>query len=114
MRLPNADVAIVEREKITEYLLNIEHRYGASKARYFARFGFTLEAWDVLASALREQAQRHEVARIYETLWGPRFEINGELNAPDGRQPRIRSVWQLDEGEIAPRLITAYPLEAKK
>lgn len=114
MRLPNAHIAIVDRDKITEYLLNPGHRYGASKARFFAGFGFTLEAWDVLASALREHAQRYEVSRTYETRWGPRFEINGGLNALDGRQPRIRSVWQLDEGEIAPRLITAYPLEAEQ
>jgi|SRR5882672_559629 len=53
MRLPNTEFAVVEREKITEYLLNPEHRYGASKARFFAGFGFTLEACDVLASALR-------------------------------------------------------------
>ena len=52
MRLPNTEFVVVEREKITEYLLNPEHRYGASKARFFAGFGFTLEAWDVLASAL--------------------------------------------------------------
>jgi hypothetical protein len=25
--------------------------------------------------------------------------------------PRVRTVWQFDEGTIAPRLITAYPLE---
>lgn len=112
MRLPNASLAVVERTKVAEYLLNPRHRYGASKARFFAGFGLTLEAWDVLASAPREHAQRYEVSRTYETPWGPRFEINGELNAPDGRQPRIRSVWQFDRGEIAPRLITAYPLEA--
>lgn len=114
MRLPNAELAVVEREKIAEYLLNPEHRYGASKARFFAQFGFEIDSWETLAGALREHAQRHEVARTYETRWGPRFEIDGELNTPDGRQPRIRSVWQLDEGEIAPRLITAYPLGAKQ
>lgn len=114
MRLTNAHLAIVEREEITEYLFNPVHRYGASKARFFAGFGFTLETWEVLASALREHAHRHDVARTYETLWGPRFEIDGELTAPAGRRPRIRSVWQLDAGEIAPRLITAYPLEAQQ
>jgi len=114
MRLPNAELAVVEREKITEYLLNPEHRYGASKARFFARFGFKLEAWDALASALRGHAHRHESARTYETRWGPRFEIDGKLNTPDGRQPRICTVWQFDKGKIAPRLITAYPLEAEK
>jgi hypothetical protein len=46
--------------------------------------------------------------------FGPRYEVDGELTAPDGRRPRIRSVWQVDEGEIAPRLITAYPLETNE
>jgi len=48
MRLPNASLALVEREKITEYLLNAEHRYGASKARFFSRFSFSLESWERL------------------------------------------------------------------
>ena len=111
MRLPNAELAVVEREKITEYLLNPEHRYGASKARFFGAFGFEVETWEVLANALREHALNYEVNRAYQTSWGPRFEIDGELNATDGRRPRIRSVWQFDAEEIAPRLITAYPLE---
>ena len=114
MNLPNAHLALVERKKTTEYLLNPEHRYGASKALFFVEFGFEIESWEVLAEALREHAKRYEVSRTRQTRWGPRYEIDGELNAPDGRRPRIRSVWQLDEGEIAPRLITAYPLESEQ
>ena len=110
MRLPNADLAFVQREKITEYLLNPRHRYGGSKARFFFEFGFHTDEWEVLAEALRQHGQNHEVRFVRETSWGPRYEIDGELKTPDGRQPGIRTVWQLDEGEIAPRLITAYPL----
>ena len=113
MKLPNGRLALVEREKITEYLLNPAHRHGASKARFFAEFGFELKAWKTLAEALRKHGQSHEVSRTRETLWGPRYEIDGELSTPDGRRPRIRTVWQLDDGAIAPRLITAYPLEAE-
>lgn len=54
-----------------------------------------------------------EVARTRETGHGPRFEVEGELRCPDGRRPRVRTVWQLDQGEVAPRLITAYPLEVQ-
>jgi hypothetical protein len=110
MRLPNASLALVEREKITEYLLNAGHRYGASKARFFSRFGFSLESWEMLAEALREHGRQHEVSKITETNYGPRYEVEGELKTPDGRNPQIRSVWQFDHGEVAPRLITAYPL----
>jgi hypothetical protein len=97
LKVPNAHLAVVEREKITEYLLNEAHRYGASKARFFTSFGFRRNAWEVLAQALLEHGQRHEV--------------DGELETPGGGRPRARTVWQLDQGQVAPRLITAYPLE---
>jgi hypothetical protein len=93
MFLPNAHLVVIERQKITEYLLNPEHRYGESKARFFSAFGFAVDAWELLANALQEHAQRCEIIRTYETRWGPRYEIDGELKAPDGRQPRIRTVW---------------------
>lgn len=112
MKLPNAGLVLVEREKIVEYLFNPAHRFGASKARFFTAFGFRVEQWEVLAAALRTHARSHEVAQQRETGHGPRFTVEGELDAPDGRRPRVRSVWQLDHGEVAPRLITAYPLES--
>ena len=113
MKLPNADLAIVEREKIAEYLLDPAHPYGASKARFFARFGFDAGMWETLAAALLAHGQQNEVARQKQTGFGPRYEVEGEITAPDGRRPRVRTVWQVDDGEIAPRLITAYPLEPK-
>jgi hypothetical protein len=111
MKLPNADKAVVERGKILDYLLNPAHRHGASKARFFARFGFRAGKWEQLAHAFHVHGKTHEVKRTRETGFGPRFEVEGKLNAPDGRSPRVRSVWQLDHGAVAPRLITAYPLE---
>lgn len=109
MKLPNAENAVVEREKITEYLLNSTHSYGASKARFFGAFGFGADEWWILAEAIREQACNHEVTRVQDTGFGPRFEVEGPLKAPDGRSPWVRTVWQLDHGTVAPRLITAYP-----
>ena len=113
MKLPNAKQAVVEREKIGDYLLNPAHRYGASKARFFAAFGFRVEEWERLAEALRERGRMHEVARTRDTGFGPRYLVEGELHTPNGRRPQVRSVWQLDRGEVAPRLITAYPLEVE-
>jgi hypothetical protein len=112
MNLPNAQLAFVEREKIVDYLLNPLHRYGASKARFFASFGFQAQEWERFAAALLEHGRRDEVSKAKETGFGPRYEIEGEVTAPDGRRPRVRTVWQVDEGKVAPRLITAYPLEA--
>ena len=112
MKLPNAHLAVVEERKITEYLLSESHRFGASKARFFAAFGFTVTSWRVFAEALREHARVGDVASTTETGFGSRFEVDGPLTAPDGRRPRVRTVWQVDAGVVAPRLITAYPLAA--
>jgi hypothetical protein len=113
MQLPNVRLAIVEERKVTEYLLNTSHRFGASKARFFMAFGFTASAWHLLAEALRNHPRDGQVASTSETGFGPRYEVDGPLIAPDGRRPRVRSVWQFDRGQVAPRLITAYPLEAE-
>src|SRR2546425_12910715 len=114
MMLPKAHLALVEREKIVEYLLNPEHRYGASKAGFFAEFGFEIQRWETLGEALREHGRGHEVSTKRQTRWGPRYEIDGELFFNDTATPEIYTVWQLDDGEIAPRLITAYPLEIER
>ena len=111
MKIPNVDSAVIEREKMVGYLLNATHRYGASKARFFAAFGFSLEQWPLLAAALHDHARQHEVSRVRETGFGPRYEVEGALTAPDGRRPHVRAVWQMGKGQLAPRLITAYPLE---
>jgi hypothetical protein len=40
-------------------------------------------------TTLRIHGQKHEVKLIRETGFGPRFEVEGRLNAPDGRSPHI-------------------------
>jgi hypothetical protein len=112
-KLPNAEKLIIEREKIVDYLLNPEHHIGSSKANFFGKFGFCVEKWEVLAEALRIHGQTNEVEKIYETGFGPRYLVEGKLKTPDGRNPHIRSVWQLDKDAVAPKLITAYPLETR-
>ena len=97
MTLPGQERLLVEREKIIDYLLNPDHRYGASKARFFGAFGFRRESWEALRDALCEH--------------GRRCEVHGELSTPDGRRPRVCTVWQLELDQAAPRLITAYPSE---
>ena len=111
MNLPNAENVRIDREKVEGYLLNLTHRFGRPKAIFFLGFGFSANDWTVLAAALRDQGQSHPVASITDTFLGPRFTVEGPLDCPDGRKPLVRTVWQFDNGRIAPRLITAYPLE---
>ena len=71
MRLPNAHLAMVERDKIVQNtLLNTEHFYGASKARFFNQFGFNLRVlrkhWRTLYENI---GQLYEVSRTRERLF---------------------------------------------
>jgi hypothetical protein len=112
MKLPNAHLAVVDQTKICDYLLNAAHRFGASKARFFRHFGFSLDDWETLAIALKRHGEENDVVKEKESGFGPRYEVEGELVVPDGRRPRVRTVWQVDIGQDAPRLITAHPVEA--
>ena len=38
--------------------------------------------------------------------------VEGLVETPSGRRPRLRSVWLVETGKLAPRFITAYPLPA--
>ena len=110
MRLPNAQYARVEKEKVTGYLLSTTNPGGRSKAEFFYRFGFRADQWQNLADALRVQGTSHKVVEVAETVFGPRYHVDGIIETPDGRNPRVRTVWQVDIGSNSPRLITAYPL----
>ncbi len=43
---------------------------------------------------------------------GLTYVVEGRMKTPSGRQPRVRTVWLVESGEVAPRFITAYPLGA--
>ena len=109
MKLPDAEQAVVAREKITDYLLSPTSPRGASKARFFRQFGFQVAEWEVFAAALRSHCRQHEVADTLETEYGVQYVIIGRIETPDGRNPNIRTVWQLDNGANYPRFITARP-----
>ncbi|MBL8163691.1 MAG: hypothetical protein JNJ61_17020 [Anaerolineae bacterium] len=113
-KLPNVHRAVVPEAKIVDYLLNLLHSKGKSKARFFLSFGFTQRAWTIFADALREHAQTQPlVATEGDPEYGVRYVVEGRIKTPDGRHPHIRVIWFVnsDEEEQIPRLVTAYPLE---
>lgn len=111
--LPNAYSAIVPDAKITRYLLELTSADGESKARFFMTFGFTMEAWEQLAEALKQHARTHPVASTRHTSYGVNYIIEGPIESPNGRNPAIRSVWKIDNDSEVPSFVTAYPLRTK-
>lgn len=109
MKLPNAHLALVEREKITAYLLNAAHPDNGGKAPFFMALGFAPEQWELLASALRQSAVTSAVAQKMETRHGKKYIIDGAISTPSGKLPVVRTIWIIEHGETVPRLVTAYP-----
>ncbi len=110
MELPGKENCRVEKRKVTDYLLNTSRMPAAAKARFFLSCGFTPAHWTLLANALKAHAQTNNVLKKTSSEYGIKYDIVGPMDCPDGRTPRVRTVWQMDTDELAPRLITAYPV----
>ena len=52
MKLPNLDNAIIDREKIVDYLLNAAHPDNGGKAEFFHSLGFDRDNWQEFTEAL--------------------------------------------------------------
>lgn len=111
MNLPNAQHVRIKKEKITDYLLSTSSLDGRSKAEFFFGFGFCIEEWQIFSDALRLHGTSHEVVEVKETNYGTKYIIDGSLETPDGRDPYVRTIWQIDRESDSPRFITAYPTD---
>ena len=113
MKLPNAENVIIAEEKITRYLLCLEHPRGGSKARFFHLHGFRPRAWMMLANALRAHAADYDVTAVEDVDYGVDYVVEGPLATPNGKAPWVRVVWAILEGQDTPRLVTAYPCKRR-
>ena len=110
MKLPNAEDAIVEIEKLRNYCLCEEHPVGKHKARVFAAsLGFGREHAEEIRSRLLDAAMRYESTPTKLTLHGQHYEMDFMLTH-NGRSALVRAVWMIRRGEISPRLVTFYVL----
>lgn len=62
-----------------------------------------------LAEALRQHGLENKIVNAIESPFGCRYIVEGKIMSPDGRNPSVRTVWIVEKGESAPRLITAHP-----
>ena len=64
-----------------------------------------------MAAALYQLALNFPVSQSMETAHGKKYIVDGRIETPVGKTPAVRTVWIIDTGEAAPRLVTAYPRE---
>jgi aspartate/tyrosine/aromatic aminotransferase len=109
MKLPNAEKAYVEKQKLTGYLLNLSHPVGFSKAKFFRANGFNESNVAYFENELLKLAIQNEVAEIEETSFGKVYVVIGSIDAPNGQKLKVRTVWEIRDDAENPRFVTAYP-----
>ena len=111
MKLRNAHLAIVDRRKVADYLLNAAHPDNSGKAAFFTGLGYSLVTVEPLMQALRAVAATNEVVNHLDSVYGEKHVVDGLLPLHTGQGPgrMIRTVWFIDRGQDTPRLVTAYP-----
>jgi len=115
-RLPNCSKAIVSISKVEDYLLNLNHCEGKTKAMFFRKFGYSTDnSWE-FHQAITKLACESVVVQVEERRpFGRRITTEGSLETPDARNPRVRIGWFFDanDPENIPRLITVIPARSK-
>jgi hypothetical protein len=108
-KLPNADKAVIDSEKIRGYVLSSTHPVGRFKAAFFGRFGYSAEKWMEFEQRLRELILSQDVAAVEETQYGRKYVVEGSLGTPSGQAVKVVTVWVILKRQGIPRLVTVYP-----
>jgi hypothetical protein len=110
MKLPNAEHAAVDIEKLRGYCLNMTHHRGKHKARVFAAsLGLTAKDADFLRDALLEAVRNYDAVPAEEIEYGQLYVLDFPITTPVG-QAIVRSGWIVRKGEDFPRLTSCYGL----
>ncbi|MBI2611225.1 hypothetical protein HYW54_00575 [Candidatus Gottesmanbacteria bacterium] len=115
MKLPYRNNAIIPRKKLTHYLLNLEHKDGKSKAKFFRGIGFSEINLDKFEQELLKVAKENKVTLVNKSKskrvkYDPviKYSIIGSINAPNGKRYMVETGWVRETGKKIPRLTSAY------
>ena len=107
-KLPNAERALVEIEKLRDYALNPEHDEGKHKARVFrAALGFTRDDAERLRKMVLEAALSGEATAGKLTRHGQLYTVDFVTEGLAG-EVTIRTGWIIEHDTDFPRLVTCY------
>lgn len=108
MPIPDAQRAFVADEKVRDYLLNLEHPDGGSKAVWFYSLDYKRIEWELLAADLLAIARDCDEFLIETTGFGVKYKAGGLVGRPNYRSRRVLTIWIVEDDD-PPRLVTVYP-----
>jgi len=107
-KLPNAERAVADIEKLRDYSLNPKHVEGQRKARVFqSALGFTQADAATLREMVLEAARTQEATPSKLIAHSQMYVV--DFVAPGLREPvLIRTAWIVETDTDYPRLVTCY------
>lgn len=109
MKIPfDAEIA---REKITKYLLT--KRDESDKSLYLTTAGYTIDEYEQLVEDLRNQILLFDATLIELTEFGDKYEINGVLKSPSGKELSIKTIWMKEHATEKWKFITLFPVRRR-
>ena len=114
MRLPNADHAAIDSEKLNDYCLNPDHPKGKHKARvFYEKLGLTRNDAELLRGLILEAILTSDAVEQESTPYGRSFIVDFEIqrSPPPGfiqYSALVRTAWIIRDGEDFPRMTTCF------
>jgi hypothetical protein len=113
MKLPDAERAVVDLDKLRDYSLNLVHDKGKHKARVFAAaMGFTMSDAEKLREMILAAVLTNEALQGETDEHGTRYAVDFNVQGLRGLV-RIRTAWIIDVGQIIPRLTSCFLVRKK-
>jgi hypothetical protein len=113
MKLPNADAARIDLQKLRDYSLNANHHRGRHKARVFAStLGLTADDAEELQALIFTAILNDEAVPGDSDEYGQRYTLDFSIRR-SGNQATIRTAWIIRPTEDFPRLTSCYVLKER-
>jgi hypothetical protein len=108
-KLPEAHRAVVDPEKLRNYVLSAEHEHGRHKARVFqAALGIDRDNWEYLREQIVSGVVEAEVSEVRSGRYGLRYSVPILIEGLNGQTHEVITGWIIEEEGGPPRLTTAY------
>lgn len=105
---------VVPEEKLTKYLLSLDHPHGRAKAQFFHdTLGIVSSDWRYLADQFCQAARNSEFYRLNVKEYGVMHGTLVLVTGRNGRQAVVETGWKLEENGPA-SFVTAYPGDESK
>ena len=110
-QMPNYQNAVTPIEKFSKYSLDSSNKNNDGKAEAYERgLGFNQNSTEELRKAIHDKITSGEISpyEIERFQYGVKYKFRVPVTGPNGKTKYVIAVYQIDNGEVTPRMVTNY------